>query len=356
MTTIGTVGKAQTVVGLVDPEQLGVTSSHEHVLAEMSAYHVEPERASERLVARQPLSRENAPWARAHRFVILDNARLDDKDLAVQEVLHFKRAGGQTIVEMSPRGMFRDPQGLAYISRTAGVNIVMGSSYYVGVSHPADMETRTEAEITDEIVKEITDGVPGTPIRPGLIGEIGCSIPLLRTEIKVLRASAAAQRRTGAPMAVHPPFSDELALEVVGILRDAGAMLQRTMICHMDAFQFRLETQIEFLRAGCYVGYDNFGNLGYPHPYLGKIIDFPTDTQRIRDMRTLIDLGFKERILVGHDVCFKDQLRHYGGYGYAHILENAAPLMLAMGFSDGDVEALLVENPKRFLTFTEPLE
>jgi phosphotriesterase-related protein len=349
-------GKALTVLGAIDPDTLGMTSSHEHILAEMSAYFVEPDGAVQRGMSRRTLSPENAPWARAHRFGILDNTRLDDRELACQELLHFKRAGGTTVVDISPKGMCRDPEGLVYVSRATGVNIVMGSSYYLDVSHPADMDDRTEDEIVDEIIGEIVNGVAGGGIRPGLIGEIGCSSPPSQNELKILRASAAAQRRTGAPMAVHPSFSDQLVLEIVDYLRDAGAVLEHTMICHMDSFGFRQETQVAILEAGCYIGYDNFGNLGYPHLYLGKIIDFPTDTQRIRDIEKLIDSGFVDRILVGQDVCFKDMLKQYGGYGYSHLLENVAPLMVAMGLADFEVEALLVKNPRQFLTFRETLE
>lgn len=355
MTKVGIAGKAQTVLGSVEPDLLGVTSSHEHVLAEMSAYFVEPDGALARSIARQKLSLDNASWARAHRFGILDNTRLDDKELAAQEVLHFKRAGGTTIVDISPKGMFRDPEGLAYVARATGVNIVMGSSYYVGASHPEDMDEKTEEEIADEIVNEIAQGVNDTRIKPGVIGEIGCSTPPSKNEVKVLHGSSIAQRRTGAPMAVHPSFSDELVLDIVEILRNAGASLKHTMVCHMDSFGFTLDTQRRILEAGCFIGYDNFGNLGYPHLYLGKIIDFSTDTQRITYIRTLIDEGFIEQILMGNDICFKDQLRFYGGYGYSHLLDNVAPLMRTMGFADSEVDALLIHNPRRFLTFDDPL-
>lgn len=356
MKETGITGNVQTVLGSLDPDLLGVTSSHEHILAEMSAYFVEPDGALARSMARQKLSRDNAYWARAHRFGILDNTRLDDRELAIEEVLHFKRAGGESIVDISPAGMFRDPEGLAYIARATGVNIVMGSSYYVDVSHPQNMDDKTEEAIAAELLAEITQGVGDTRIRPGLIGEIGCSTPPSKNEIKVLRGSSIAQRRTGAPMAVHPSFSDELVLDIVDILRDAGASLEHTMICHMDSFGFSLDTQMSILEAGCMIGYDNFGNLGYPHLYLGKIIDFPTDTHRINNIRELTNRGFISQIVIGQDVCFKDQLRYYGGYGYAHLLDNVGPLMRAMGFTDDEIETLLIENPRRFLTFHDPLE
>ena len=140
-------------------------------------------------------------------------------------MLRFKDAGGGTMVEMSQHGMSRDPAGLAQVALATGLNIVMGSGYYLGMSHPADMDEKTEDQIADEIVGDILEGADGTEIRAGLIGEIGCSVPLSANERKVLRAAAAAQRRTGAPMDIHPGFSDESVLEIIAILQDAGALL-----------------------------------------------------------------------------------------------------------------------------------
>jgi phosphotriesterase-related protein len=345
-------GKVQTVLGTVNPDSLGITSSHEHILFDMSAYLIEPAAASEKGYVHQPLSLSNLAWIRAHRFSNLDNMHQSDKALAIEELLRFKYAGGNTIVEMSQIGMARDPQGLAHIARATGLNIIMGSGYYIGLSHPKDMDNKGESEITQEIVQDIQVGVGESGLRSGIIGEIGCSVPLTPNEIKVLKACAKAQRKTGAPMDIHPSFSNELGLQIVQILGEAGADLEHTVISHMDVFDFSFEAQLKILEAGCNVAFDNFGNMGYPHPYLGRVVNLNSDIERIKSIRKLIEQGYIDKILLGHDVCFKDILLAYGGYGYSHLLVNAVPLMRAMGISSEHVDKLLVENPKRFLTFS----
>jgi phosphotriesterase-related protein len=190
-------------------------------------------------------------------------------------------------------------------------------------------------------------------VRAGIIGEIGCSVPISANEKKVLRACALAQKRTGAPMDIHPSYDDELVLEMMEILSSAGADLSHTVISHMDVFDVGLDTQIRLLEAGCHIAYDNFGNLGYPHMYLGRIVNLAGDLERIRNIRQLIDRGYQQHILIGQDICFKDMLRAYGGFGYAHLLENVAPLMRAKEMTQDQVHALLVENPKRFFVFTQ---
>ena len=42
----------------------------------------------------------------------------------------------------------------------------------------------------------------------------------------------------------------------------------------------------------------------------------------------------------------------YGGHGYSHILENIAPRMAQRGFTKDQINAIIIENPARLLTFS----
>ena len=136
-------GKAQTVLGLVDAEQIGLTTCHEHILWDMSHYFIEPTSATDREMARQPVSPDNLWWVRAHSAGNKDDIRQTDEQLAVSECLRFKAAGGGTIVEVTLDGICRDPLGLARVARATGLNIIMGSGYYSSFSHPEDMDKKT---------------------------------------------------------------------------------------------------------------------------------------------------------------------------------------------------------------------
>lgn len=95
------------------------------------------------------------------------------------------------------------------------MNIVIGAGYYIGASHPSDLESLTISEIAARIVSEISVGVEGTKIKAGVIGEIGCSFPLREGEIKVLKASALAQIQTGAPLIIHPGRNENSPSEIM---------------------------------------------------------------------------------------------------------------------------------------------
>jgi phosphotriesterase-related protein len=344
-------GKVQTVLGAIDGQKLGITSCHEHILWDLSAIFKEPDSARDREFAHQPVEMANLYWVRANPHSNVDNLLQTDERLAINEIFHFKNAGGSTIVELTQNGMSRNPTGLARIARATGLNIVMGSGYYIGRSHPQDMDSRTEEDIAREIVSDINVGVGSTGVRAGIIGEIGCSVPLTNNERKVLRASAMAQRQTGAPMNVHPSMNDELVMENIKILKDAGADLSRVAISHVDGFEYSSVTRRRILEAGCYVSYDGFGQLIYHFLVMNRVLNGHSDIQRIDEIIQMIDEGYINQIQIAQDYCFKSCLAAYGGYGYAHILNNVVPFMRAKGLTDETIHTLLVENAKRFLEF-----
>ena len=98
--------------------------------------------------------------------------------MAAAEVARFRAAGGGAIADPTTDGIGRDPTALARIAQATGVHLVMGAGYYVHRSHPDWLETAPEAAIRDRIVADLLDGVAGTGIRSGFIGEVGCSWPM----------------------------------------------------------------------------------------------------------------------------------------------------------------------------------
>ena len=352
------VGKVQTVLGIVDPDCLGVTMPHEHLVSDLSAWFVEPVTAADRGMAHEPIRLDNLYWVKTHPAGHADNVKLMDEQVAIKEALLFKQAGGGTIVELSNNGLCRDPLALARIARATGLNVVMGAGYYIAGSHPPELVTKSVEEIAEEIIRDITVGVDDNGVRAGIIGEIGCSVPLDDTEVKVLQASAVAQRRTGAGLNIHPSPRDDLALKNIEILTDAGADLSRTVIDHVDCWGFSPTTKRKLLDAGFYIEYDTFGYEGVFLPLQGQVLEQTgiDDTQIVEEIIQLAADGYLNQILVSQDICFKQLLTTYGGYGYAHIMRDMVPVMRYKGMSEDQIHTLLVENPKRLLTFAEPKE
>ncbi len=343
-------GQAQTVLGPIDPSRLGITHTHEHLLIDLSEMSSEPEEASHRHFYRQPVSLENIWWLRYNCGSNLDNLRLVDEEAAIAEALRYKWAGGTTMVDATSIGINRDPLGLARISRATGLNVIMGSGYYVDDAHPAGMDDKSEDEIVEEIVRDVTEGVADTGVKAGVIGEVGCSWPLTDNERKSLRASARAQKATGAPLLIHPGRDPSSPLELMEIVRETGGDPERTIMSHIDRTIFDNDTLDRLAETGCYIEYDLFGQETTIYPL--SPIDQPNDGKRLDYVLHLRETGRLDRVLMAHDICFKTRLTRYGGHGYSHILDNVVPTMRRKGFSREEIDQVLVENPRRVLTFT----
>ena len=346
-------GKIITVLGAIDSSEIGITLPHEHILMDLSAYFSEPDETTEKKMAYEKVSLNNLHWIHTHLMGNQDDVVLNDEKLAADELLRFKKSGGKTVVELSCVGLGRDPLGLKRIAIETGLNIVMGAGYYVGCSHPENIRKMDAEEIADEIVKDITIGVGQTGVRAGIIGEIGCSHPFEDAERKIVLASAIAQKATGVAINIHPSRHDESLIEIINILERGGANLQRTVISHLGHFGYSAETIEEVAKAGCYLEFDTFGHPALPVDTFksgeGRLLEMPSEVQRINHIKTLIEKGYAEKILISQDCCFKHKLTNYGGYGYAHILEHIVPWMQERGITDQQIELFLIRNPEKML-------
>ena len=345
--------KVQTVQGSIAKEQLGVTLTHEHLLIDLAFARPAPAEALAREVYNAPLSLATLSQVRAQGMANKDDLQLLDIEMAIAEAKLYRQYGGATLVDATSIGIARDPAALVRISRETGLNIIMGSSYYVASSHPDDMDSRSEDEIVDQIVRDVTEGVDDTGVRSGIIGEVGCSWPLVDNERKVLWASARAQRITGAPILIHPGRGEGSPLEILGILREGGADLTRTIMGHLDRTVFGRGVLREIAETGCYLEWDLLGSEASYYPF-NPVVDMPNDAMRIDAIAWIASEGFQNKILIAHDVCKKHQLTCYGGHGYSYILAHIVPRMRAKGFTNDLIDAILVDNPAAVLTFTEP--
>lgn len=350
MTTGSLAGKALTVLGPVEPDDIGMTLSHEHLLIDFTPVLAKPTGATDLARMHEKVSLKNLGWIRYYWNYNIDNLLLLDEDLAIEEARYYFNAGGRTLVDMTSIGIARDPLALARISRATGLNVVMGSGYYVGSTHPEEFGDLSPDDIAAEIIRDIEKGVGDTGIRAGMIGEIGCSWPWTESEKKSVHAAVIAQQETGAPLNIHPGRHDRAPLEIVEAIAEWGGDLNRTAISHISRTIFDKGTLRELASSGVYLEYDLFGHDSSYYPFAPEVY-MPGDHERIFQIQELIGEGHLDRILVAHDICAKHRLRAYGGHGWDHIPSRVVPRMNAYGMSDQEVQALLIDNPTRLLTF-----
>ncbi len=352
-------GRVMTVLGPIDPEELGITLMHEHLFADGGCYNTVPDEASLRRLVDEPVTFEKLGSIARLWNVVREHTQMYSYEETVREVTAFKLAGGRSLVEATSIGIGRDPLAVARVSRATGLNVVMGGGYYVPSSYPSGLAAMSEDEVYDGLAREVTEGVGDTGIRSGIIGEVGVGGSMSQMagsggelpEAKVLRATARAQAATGAPLLIHPsPFRSSLEAVVETVI-DAGATPGRVVFAHMD-----VQTDVGVLEwladIGFNVEYDAWGiEDGEIIDSVDPAIQLPNDTDRLGHLRRLIDAGHLERLVITQDVFLRFQLVSLGGKGYAHILDNIVPRMRGRDFTEAEIDALLVGNPRRILTF-----
>lgn len=343
-------GKVQTVLGPVEPSDLGPTTTHEHLFIDFRFMFQEPVQASLQHRAHEQITLENRGWIAYNHYSNINNLWVVEEEVAADEARLFKRAGGRTIVDATTIGIGRDPIGLARVSRDAGINVVMGAGFYVDAVHPEDMDSLSEDDLARTIIGDIQQGADGTGIRAGIIGEVGCTWPLTDNERKSLRASAIAQQETGASILIHPGRHETAPLEIIEVLAEAGADVSRVIMGHLDRTVAEFDTLASLAAAGCYLEWDLFGSESSHYPL--SDMDMPSDGQRMDVIKRAVDeLGCGDRIVLAHDICTRHRLTRYGGHGYGHIFENIVPRLHSRGFTAGQVRALTEDNAARVLTF-----
>jgi len=90
--------------------------------------------------------------------------------------------------------------------------------------------------------------------------------------------------------------------------------------------------------------------------YADQGVQCPSDEQNALWLCRLAERGHLDQLLVSQDIFLKSLLRHYGGPGYAHILQYFVPRLLRLGMAERDIDHLLVDNPRAIFDATHEKE
>lgn len=301
----------QTVRGPIEPERLGFTLVHEHLHLEM--------------------------WHSSGDGFI---GQIDDDEILAAELSAFSDVGGSCLVDQTPRGAGRQPARLQKLSNATGVEIVCSTGYYTEPYYPPGdaLHRRSVDEITELLLEEIRNGIAGTGVRPGLIGEIGTSqgwvSPL---EERVHRAAARAQRASGLPIATHTLYHGA-GHHQLEIFAEEGVDPARICIGHCDTFPSVAYCE-SIARRGAYVSLDN----------IGFDLEGHEDAVR-RLLLELVERGYARQLLLSQDMGQMPELGCRGGRGLTYLATRFLPSLLEAGLDEATVRLMTVENPMRWLT------
>ncbi len=310
------MSQIMTVCGPISPGELGFTLPHEHVFTDLTAFP--------------------GGTTIGGLDAIIDPIR--HKDIMVSELQAFKARGGQSILDLTPRNAGGDVRAVKEVSEATGLNIIVGCGWYRDSYMESSLHHRPTRELAEELVGEIEQGIDGTDIRPGIIGEIGTNhYHLTALEERCLRAEAMAARETGLALTTHLPKAG-VAFEVLDIVAEYDIPPDRVVIGHADIYQ-DADYHARIMDRGAYVEYDNIRSAN--NVPLGELDALVAE---------LVGRGYANRILLSHDICWRSHLHHYGGDGFDYIARAFIPQLKEKGVSDEAIQTMTVENPRHVLT------
>ncbi len=348
-TAAGRRGLIHTVLGPIDPAQLGACLMHEHapVVDWSELYETPP-----------------APIAPVRERMLERTTKLLD---AFHETLANDDGPG-AIVETTPIRVGRYPRLLVALAKRTKVHIIASTGFWceaLAPQHPWAVRLSVEKggtrKMAELFLREIDSGMEDpsgkwgerfTGIKAGII-KIGTSTYLRPSERVIHAAAAIASKETGCPITTHT--TDGGGLEQAKFLLKNGAQPEKIIIGHQGYKDDRendeaLEYHRRLADLGVSVQYDRVGHGRY------------TCDSQARQIKDLIDHGFVEQILVSHDnvpyfyADFSEGEKKPENWKssdshYTTITTQLVESLGKVGVSRAQVRNMLVDNPKRVLTF-----
>jgi len=313
----------QTVLGPIAADQLGTTLMHEHLLVGYSGWETDA-----------------AAPVRQRKEIV---------KMCVDRLFELKELGLRTMLDPCPMDLGRDAELMAEVSQASGVNIICATGLYKedqgAASYFKFREPFTDitSEMAESFEKELTEGIGNTGIKPGIIKVGTQAHRISRYEESVLRAAARVSKSTGARITTH---TDEgsMGREQLDIFAAEGVDLKRVIIGH-SCGSADLRYHVDLLDRGCTLGFDRFG-----------IEILQPDRLRMASLIGLLGIGFANQIVLSHDTvwCWRGRPMPLAetllpNWKPTHVFQNVIPALREAGISQAKIDAMLVENPKRFL-------
>jgi phosphotriesterase-related protein len=317
----------QGVLGPIEPEQLGLTLIHEHFFS-----------SDEAVSAQWPHVRD----------------RETEHRLAVESAEAVKRHGVKTVVEPTAMLLGRDIRASIELATETGLQIVACTGIYTYDYLPQFLLNRDADFISGLFVHDIEQGIQGTEARAAFV-KCAADAPGVNDRIeKVHRAAARASLATGVPIMAHSRPASNTGPRQVEILLEESVPPERIQIAHTGDTD-DLDYIERLLDQGVYIGMDRYG----------LDIFLPTE-QRNATVIELLHRGYAERMLLSQDFDIPiaagldwfppelvEQLDSSGaarGWSMTLLFEEVLPALREMGATDAQIETMLVENPKRWLS------
>jgi predicted metal-dependent phosphotriesterase family hydrolase len=308
-------GKIMTVTGPVEAHEMGICLEHEHVVVdfETNKNHSEP-RYPERLAF----------------------------DTLLPYFQKLEKYNVRTFIDGTPNYIGRDVLLLKKLSKETGIQILTNTGYYAAAGKkyiPAHAYHETSQQLSEKWTEEWVNGIADTGIRPGFIKLGVGSGPLDSLERKIVAAGALTHLATGLKIGIHTG-GGQAAFDEIEILNNHGVDAAALIVIH--AQNASIEDQQLIVQKGAWVSLDGIKSSA-------KSINRYTEY-----LLQLKQNGYLDQTLISQDAYWSVEqdepgnifFEHHGS-DYAAIFEQLIPALKELGFTDAEIDRLLIENPAK---------
>lgn len=306
-----------TVTGPIPSSDMGSTLIHEHVLVDWIG----------------------ADSTGYHRW---------DREAVIERALpYIKKAGKQgvrTMLECTPAYLGRDPLMLQELSRQSDMQILTNTGYYGAVDNqfmPKHAWEESAEEIAGRWIDEYKKGIDNSEVRPGFIKiSVKGEGSLSDLHQKIVKAAAITHQETGLTIVSHTG-GDEPALAQVEILKEAGISPSAWVWTHAQSGA--LKNQINIAKEGGWISLDNFNYDPAVKPENRGNLDW-----FVQRLTKLNEADLLDKVLISHDAGYYNPDESNGGdfREYTDISEYLLPALRENGFTEDDINQLLIRNPR----------
>lgn len=308
LSTLSSTGKITTVNGVIDPDDMGMTLVHEHVMVDFSGANLD----------------------------IKTTYNPDEVfDVALPHLKEIKNAGCKTFVDCTPSWLGRDVRILQRLSNATGLNIITNTGFYGAASEkflPDIIKKMTAKEIASSWIKESQTGIDGTDIRPGFM-KLGLDgLPFSASIEKIITAAAITYKSTGLTIGIHTGKGGEPALKELEILEKNGVPPKKWIWIHAQN-EPDLKYHVQIAKRGAWISFDGINNKNVDE-YIGRLKKMKSE-------------NLLKRVLVSQDAGWYNIGQPGGGKfrNYMDFFTHFLPALKKSGFTDQDVYTLTEKNP-----------
>ena len=304
-------GKIMTVGGPITPNQLGTCLTHEHL---MSIFGDEPRY--------QPDYDEAALLAQV-----------------VPYLEHVRQLGAKSIFECTGAYFGRDGRLLQQLAQRSGVQIITNTGYYGAANDryvPEHAYQESAETIARRWITEFEQGIDDTDVRPGFIKIALDGGPVSAIDAKLVRAAALTHAATGLTIACHTGDNPEGAQTALAILKEEGVSPAAWIWTHANKVE-NVGDLLAAAQAGAWISLDGV-----------RAPDEEAFARHVRYLKELKTQNLLSQVLLSHD---GNSFPSGGAIRpFEAIFTALLPQLRQAGFSEPDIQQLMVDNPARAFT------